>query len=114
MVYSLDFKFVLGYNDRFSGCVDNSYRRYTIFDFEERFIFARTQLVVFVFDFLCFPSFQVEHRHRVVVAPGTTLLNNENISVAFVFKQILCLAIQTVDFCAIEFIGTVVVFDTRR
>ncbi|SPX33817.1 Uncharacterised protein [Escherichia coli] len=38
MVYSLDFKFVLGYNDRFSGCVDNSYRRYTIFDFEERFI----------------------------------------------------------------------------
>ncbi|ELC21019.1 hypothetical protein WCQ_02050, partial [Escherichia coli KTE12] len=21
MVYSLDFKFVLGYNDRFSGCV---------------------------------------------------------------------------------------------
>ncbi len=51
MVYSLDFKFVLGYNDRFSGCVDDSYRRYTIFDFEERFIFARTQLVVFVFDF---------------------------------------------------------------
>ncbi len=28
MVYSLDFKFVLGYNDRFSGCVDDSYRRY--------------------------------------------------------------------------------------
>ncbi len=25
MVYSLDFKFVLGYNDRFSGCVDDSY-----------------------------------------------------------------------------------------
>lgn len=24
MVYSLDFKFVLGYNDRFSGCVDDS------------------------------------------------------------------------------------------
>ncbi|AWS61669.1 hypothetical protein EZ106_13180 [Escherichia coli] len=30
MVYSLDFKFVLGYNDRFSGCVDDSYRRYPV------------------------------------------------------------------------------------
>ncbi len=38
MVYSLDFKFVPGYNDRFSGCVDDSYRRYAIFDFEERFV----------------------------------------------------------------------------
>ncbi len=38
MVYSLDFKFVLSYNDRFFRGVDNTYSRDTIFDLEERFV----------------------------------------------------------------------------
>ena len=111
MVYSLDFKFVLGYNDRFSGCVDDSYRRYAIFDFEERFVATWAQLIVPVFNHLCFPGFQVNYRDSVVVAPGTTTFKHENIAVIFIVELILCLAIHTVNFGTGKRFCSINVFD---
>ena len=111
MVYSSGFKFVQSHNDRFSGCVDDSYRRYAIFDFEERFVATWAQLVVFVFEHLCFPGFQVKYRDSVVVTPGTTTFKHENIAVIFIVKRILRLAIHTVNLSTGKRLCSINVFD---
>ncbi|WP_148725281.1 hypothetical protein [Escherichia coli] len=108
MVYSSGFKFVQSHNDRFSGCVDDSYRVCAIFFFEDLFFVTWALFFVFVFEHLLFRVFPVAYGCSLVVGSVTVFFGHGNLAFMFVVGLVLRLGLPAVivvtffRFCSIN------------